>query len=111
MQDLIKTHLGADLTARVEKKAAARGITDLWEIAIDRAKLELGESAPEADIVARAAIRASQRVGVLPRLAKTDAGGAELPTPPSENAGGSEVLQTLPVEPEPRGRKKKPTDA
>jgi hypothetical protein len=92
MQDLIKDHLGAEQFARVEAKAAARGITDVWPVAIERARLELGESAPEADLVARAAIRARQRVGVISRLGRAGTplppapdGGAELPTPPSDD--------------------------
>lgn len=67
MQDLIKTHLGAPQFERIEKKAKERGITDIWEVAIDRARGELGEKAAEAAIVERAAVRAQQRAGVIPR--------------------------------------------
>lgn len=66
----IQESLPSGYRERVTRRAAERGIANVWTDALDRAKAELGDAAAESDIIRRAAIRAQQRVGVLPRLAE-----------------------------------------
>lgn len=66
MQDKLATYLGKPVFDRIEAKAQGRGIQDIWKRAEERANAEL-PGANEAELVARAAVRAQQIVGMIPR--------------------------------------------
>lgn len=83
MKEKIIQHLGAKQTARVENKAATRGIDNIWDRAIERAKAELADANEQA-IVERAAIRVQQIVGVIPRTQPVEEAVASVPAPTIE---------------------------
>ena len=98
MKQKITTILGAAQAARVETKAAARGIADIWQRAEDRARAELPATAADDEVAALAATRAQQIAGVIPRLIKQ----AEDPQPAPQPAAEDKPA---------RPRREKPTDA
>lgn len=94
MKNKIIALLGEAQAARVETKAAARGIQNIWKRAEDRARMELpGCEGPE--LADRAAIRAQQIAGVIPRLVEPEPAAA--PVAPEASA---------PVEPKPEKKSK-----
>ena len=69
---------------KVEAKAEARGFDDIWKLGLERALLELGDQAEESALARRAAERAQQIVGCIPRIIETRPDDAQ----PGEQAGG-----------------------
>ncbi len=107
MKEKIASLLGAAVTDRVEKKAAARGIADIWKRAEDRANAEL-PGADEPALVSRAAIRACQIAGIVSRIQVPPTAPAAAPEAPANSqrprrsapAGAQEPAPAAPLKTE-----------
>lgn len=99
MKEQILTLIGAAQAAKVERRAAARGIDDIWTLAMERAREELGLLATDGDMTRRAAQRAQQLAGCIPRFA-VDADAFPPQEPAKKEKAKKEKVQAPDTTPE-----------
>lgn len=102
MKEKIILLIGGVQAAKVEDRAKKRGHADIWSLAEERARIELGDAAEESALIHRAAVRAQQIVGCFPRFVDVaPAATAVTPEPARKGKrakGATELASETPAE-------------